>query len=80
MKIHRVEIIPCVMPKEDKNWRFALAATSETGGWIVRITSDNGQEGYGYASAVPHLGAGYGGVREALIHAFRCWWGVTLLP
>lgn len=54
------------MPKEDKNWRFALAATSETGGWIVRITSDNGQEGYGYASAVPHLGAGYGGVREAL--------------
>ena len=66
MKIVRVDIAPCVMPKEDKEWRFALAATSETTGWIVRITSDNGPVGYGYASAVPHLGAAHSAVKAAL--------------
>lgn len=54
------------MPKEDKNWRFALAATSETTGWIVRIVSDHGQMGHGYASAVPHLGASHEAVKAAL--------------
>lgn len=66
MLIDRVEITPCVMQKKDKNWRFALAATSESGGWIVRIVSDNGTGGYGYAQAVPHMGASFHGVKAAL--------------
>lgn len=66
MLINRVEFKPCIMPKKDKKWRFALAATSETHGWIVTIIGDNGQVGYGYAQAVPHLGADYHGVKAAL--------------
>lgn len=66
MLIDRVEITSCIMPKKDKNWRFALAASSVTKGWIVSITSDSGVIGYGYGQAVPHMGADYNAVKAAL--------------
>jgi len=66
MLIDRVEIKPCVMPNKDKDWRFALAAVSEVRGWIVGIISDSGQAGYGYAQAVPHMGANHQAVKAAL--------------
>jgi L-alanine-DL-glutamate epimerase-like enolase superfamily enzyme len=66
MLIDRIEIKPCIMPGKDKEWRFALAARSQVTGWIVRIMADNGQEGYGYAQGVPHLGADYHAVKAAL--------------
>jgi len=54
------------MPNKDKNWRFALAAVSEVRGWIVRIVSDSGQTGFGYAQAVPHMGANHQAVKAVL--------------
>jgi len=60
MLINRVEIKPCVMPKKDKNWRFALTTTltGETRGWIVSIILEKGPVGYGYGQGVPQMGAG----------------------
>jgi len=66
MLIAEVDIKPCIMPKRDKEWRFALAAYSETMGWIVSITGDNGKTGYGFAQAIPHMGSCYHGVKSAL--------------
>jgi L-alanine-DL-glutamate epimerase-like enolase superfamily enzyme len=66
MLIKRVEITPCMMPRKDKDWLFALDTTGKTGGWIVRIIGEGGQMGYGYAQAVPHLGAGFHAVKAAL--------------
>jgi L-alanine-DL-glutamate epimerase-like enolase superfamily enzyme len=51
------EIEPCTMRKEDPNWRFALGASPVTDGHVLRIATDDGQEGYGYASATPHMGS-----------------------
>ena len=42
MRITQVRITPVTMPKEDKEWRFALAATSETQGCLVAIDTDEG--------------------------------------
>ncbi len=64
MKVESVDFEPCVMPLEDKNWTFALATTSVSHGWIVRIASDEGHVGYGYANASPHMGSTF----EALPH------------
>ena len=50
------------MPLEDKNWRFALGASSTSRGWIVRIRSDSGHTGYGYANATPHMGSTFEGL------------------
>ena len=48
---------PNIMPKDDPTWKFALAATSQIEGLILRITTEDGHTGYGYASAVPHMGS-----------------------
>ena len=56
MKINGVEFEPCVMPLEDKNWTFALGTASTSRGWIVRLISDDGHVGYGYANSSPHMG------------------------
>jgi L-alanine-DL-glutamate epimerase-like enolase superfamily enzyme len=56
MRIESVSFQPCVMPKEDPSWRFALAATSESTGWLVTMRSDAGLVGYGYATTPAHMG------------------------
>src|SRR5262249_56999917 len=57
MIITSVAFEPCVMPLEDKNWKFALGTASTSRGWIVRLTADGGQVGYGYANSSPHMGS-----------------------
>jgi L-alanine-DL-glutamate epimerase-like enolase superfamily enzyme len=57
MKIESFEIEPCVMPLEDKNWKFALGTASTSRGFIVRLTSDDGHIGHGYANSSPHMGS-----------------------
>jgi L-alanine-DL-glutamate epimerase-like enolase superfamily enzyme len=64
MRIKSVEFEPCVMPLEDKNWKFALGTASTSRGWIVRITSDEGHTGYGYSNSSPHMGSTF----ESLPH------------
>ena len=57
MKIAEIRIDPSILPKIDKEWRFALAASSQSEGWIVSIIAEDGTIGYGYASSMPHYGA-----------------------
>jgi len=57
MRIERVELMPCVLRKDDPKWRFALGANPTTEGVIVTLTGESGERGYGYASATPHMGA-----------------------
>lgn len=66
MKITALTIDPCVMRKEDPTWRFALAASPITEGWIVSIHTDEGMTGYGYASATAHMGASMEGLKGTL--------------
>jgi len=66
MKITDVTITQSVLPKLDKDWKFALAASSFTEGWIVSITAEDGTVGHGYASAMAHYGAPQGAVKGAL--------------
>ena len=54
------------MRKEDPSWRFALAASPTTEGWIVTLESDSGTFGYGYASATAHMGASMEGLKGTL--------------
>src|SRR5438477_11582508 len=65
MIIARVELQPCVMRKEDPNWRFALGANPVTEGIVVTLTAEDGAQGFGYGSATPHMGA----TRETLMAA-----------
>jgi L-alanine-DL-glutamate epimerase-like enolase superfamily enzyme len=55
--IQDFEILPCTMRKEDPTWRFALGASPVTDGQVVCLRSQDGVEGYGYASATAHMGA-----------------------
>jgi L-alanine-DL-glutamate epimerase-like enolase superfamily enzyme len=64
MRVKSVEFEPCVMPLEDKNWKFALGTASTSRGWIVRVTSDEGHTGYGYSNSSPHMGSTF----ESLPH------------
>jgi L-Ala-D/L-Glu epimerase len=57
MIIQDFDITPCTMRKEDPTWRFALAANPVCDGQVLRIATDDGVEGFGYASATPHMGA-----------------------
>src|SRR5215470_7065967 len=57
MIIRDFEITPCTMRKEDPTWRFALAASPVTDGHVLRLATDDGHEGFGYASATPHMGS-----------------------
>jgi L-Ala-D/L-Glu epimerase / N-acetyl-D-glutamate racemase len=70
MIIRELEIEPCVMRKEDPAWRFALAASPISDGHVVRIVTDEGIEGFGYASATPHMGA-TAGTLKAELELFR---------
>jgi L-alanine-DL-glutamate epimerase-like enolase superfamily enzyme len=55
--IRDFEVQPCTLRKEDPAWRFALAASPVTEGHVVRIATADGVEGFGYASATPHMGS-----------------------
>jgi len=57
MKIVDVRIEESILPKKDKDWKFALAANPATEGWIVAIRAEDGTTGYGYASTMNHYGA-----------------------
>ena len=57
MIVRDFEVVPCPMRKEDPTWRFALAASPVSDGHVLRIASDDGVEGFGYASATPHMGS-----------------------
>lgn len=57
MNITGAQLEPCVLHKQDPNWRFARGASPTTQGVIVTLTAEDGTEGYGYASATPHMGA-----------------------
>ena len=46
-----------VMRKEDPTWKFALGASPVIEGVILRLTTTDGIVGFGYASAVPHMGS-----------------------
>lgn len=65
MIVTRVDLQPCVMRKEDPNWRFALSANPITEGVVVTLTAQDGVQGFGYGSATPHMGA----TRETLVAA-----------
>ena len=66
MKIIDVRIEESVLPKKDKDWKFALAANPATEGWIVSIRTEDGTVGYGYASTMNHYGAPHEAVKGAL--------------
>lgn len=66
MKIVDVRIEESVLPKKDKDWKFALAANPATEGWIVGIRAEDGTTGYGYASTMNHYGAPHEAVKGAL--------------
>jgi L-alanine-DL-glutamate epimerase-like enolase superfamily enzyme len=57
MIIREFDVTPCTMRKEDPAWRFALAASPVTEGHVVRIATEDGVEGFGYASATAHMGS-----------------------
>src|SRR5947209_7087063 len=57
MIVKEFDVTPSTMRKEDPTWRFALGASPVTDGQVVRIATDDGIEGFGYASATPHMGS-----------------------
>ena len=66
MKIAEVRIEESILPKKDKDWKFALAANPATEGWIVAVRGEEGVTGYGYASTMNHYGAPHEAVKGAL--------------
>jgi L-alanine-DL-glutamate epimerase-like enolase superfamily enzyme len=64
--IDHIDILPCRMPKDDPNWRFALGGNPMSEGWIVAIVSDTGLTGLGYASAMLHMGSTVGRLKSEL--------------
>jgi L-Ala-D/L-Glu epimerase / N-acetyl-D-glutamate racemase len=66
MIVESVDFEACEMPLEDKNWRFALGSSSTSRGWIVRLRSDGGHVGYGYANASPHMGSTFESLPQEL--------------
>lgn len=55
-KIIQAGTTDLVMPKTDPTWRFALGARPTTQGCVVCLTAANGEQGYGFAGEIPHLG------------------------
>lgn len=65
MIISAIALEPCSLRKTDPKWRFALGASPVTEGVVVRLTTEDGRQGFGYGSATPHMGA----TRESLMAA-----------
>jgi L-alanine-DL-glutamate epimerase-like enolase superfamily enzyme len=72
VRISDVVITPVVMPKADPTWRFALAASPESRGFLVRVRADDGSAGLGYTTALAHLGAPADQVEADLRALGRC--------
>jgi L-alanine-DL-glutamate epimerase-like enolase superfamily enzyme len=66
MKITDIAIRLAVMPKEDKEWRFALGGEPLAKGFFVKLMTDEGLTGYGYAGEAAHHGVSDGAVQAAL--------------
>jgi len=66
MKITNVEITPVILRKDDMAWRFASGGGGESKGCTIRLTTDEGFVGLGYAGAAPHHGVPLGGLQEAM--------------
>ncbi len=66
MLVASAKIEPCIMPKEDPEWRFALRADPVSESWIVELTSDSGVVGWGCASPSPHMGSNMATAESAL--------------
>jgi L-alanine-DL-glutamate epimerase-like enolase superfamily enzyme len=57
MLITECDVRPCALRKEDPTWATSLHANPLAEGFIVRIATKSGHYGFGYASAVPHMGS-----------------------
>ena len=66
MKIVDARAHESLLPKLDKDWKFALAASGMSEGWVVTIQGEDGTIGYGYASSMAHYGAPHETVKGAL--------------
>jgi len=69
MKVTGVEIKPVVMAREDPTWRHALTkpgGEADVRGYLVKVITDEGLEGWGYAGSSAHYGVSWGGLRAAL--------------
>ena len=66
MKIVETLIEETILPRKDKDWKFALAASPATQGWTVSIRAEDGSVGYGYAATMNHYGAPHAAVKGAL--------------
>jgi len=64
--IESVDFEPVTLRKEDPAWRFALGANPSTDGLIVRLVTDDGNTGEGFASAAAHMGAILGSLKAEL--------------
>src|SRR6478752_6182512 len=66
MKIVETLVEETILPRKDKDWKFALAASPATQGWTVSIRAEDGTVGYGYAATMNHYGAPHAAVQGAL--------------
>lgn len=66
MKIKQAEIVHAVLVREDSEWRWARGGGGEQNCFIVKLTSDDGFVGMGYAGVSTHHGDSLGGVKSAL--------------
>ncbi len=66
MKIVAFETKVSIMRKDDPTWRFALGASPVTEGHILRIATEDGVEGFGYASTTAHMGSLTGSLQAEL--------------
>jgi L-Ala-D/L-Glu epimerase len=68
MIVREFSLHKSTMRKEDPAWRFALGASPVTDGIILRLVSEDGVEGFGYASATPHMGSIMETLQAELLH------------
>ena len=71
MKIVEARVDESILPKKDKDWKFALAASGVTEGWVVSIRAEDDTVGYGYASTMNHYGAPHDAVKGALDRLYK---------
>jgi L-Ala-D/L-Glu epimerase len=66
MKVTQFELLPCVQANVDPEWRSAIGSNPNREAWLVKLFTDDGAVGYGYAPASRHLGTTYKGVEIEL--------------
>lgn len=66
-RIVAFELEPVTLRKTDPNWKFALGASPVTDGVVLRLATTD-HEGFGYASATPHMGSISGTLLAELAH------------